>query len=277
MSAVLVTGASRGIGRVTTLRLAAAGWDVFAGVRRPADAEELSSASARVTPVLLDVTDAEQVAALPAQVPELDALVNNAGMAVFGPVEGVPIEDFRRQLEVNLVGQVAVTQALLPRLRESRGRIVFTSSLSGRVATPLTGVYNASKFALEATADALRMELKPWRIRVSLVEPAQVATDIWANAEDDMEAAERSMTPAAQELYRDHFAGYRKTIPLSQKMAAPADHVARSIEKALTARRPRARYVVGLAPKAQLMMSATAPTSARDALLRKALGGPSRR
>ncbi|WP_183093215.1 SDR family oxidoreductase [Nocardioides stalactiti] len=277
MPSVLITGASRGIGRTTALRLAASGWDVYAGVRRTEDGDELRKESSRITPVVVDVTDAEQVAALAAQVPTLDALVNNAGVAVMGPLEGLPIEDVRRQLEINVIGQVAVTQALLPRLRASRGRIVFTSSLSGRVVTPLTGAYNASKFALEAVADALRMELRPWGIKVSLVEPAQVATDIWHNAADDLDQAEASMTPAARDLYRDHFAGFRKTIPLSQKLAAPVDDVARSIEKALTARRPRARYVVGIGPRAQLVMTGASPTAVQDAVLRKALGVPSRR
>ncbi len=276
MPAVLITGASRGIGRTTALRLAEAGWDVYGGVRRSSDGDELRKESPRITPVILDITDAEQVAALPEQIPTLDGLVNNAGSAFYGPIEGLPIDDFRKQIEVNLIGQVAVTQALLPRLRESRGRIVFTSSLSGRVATPLTGAYNASKFALEATADALRLELRPWRIRVSLVEPAQVATAIWQNAEADLDAAEKALPADAQALYRGHFAGFRKTIPLSQKMAAPVDDVARSIEKALTARRPRARYIVGLGPRAQLVMSSASPTPVRDAVLRKALGVPSR-
>lgn len=277
MPSVLITGASRGIGRTTALRLAASGWEVYAGVRKAADGEELRSASARITPVVLDVTDAEQVGALPAQIPALDALVNNAGVAVLGPMEGIAIDDLRQQLEVNVVGQVAVTQALLPRLRESRGRIVFTSSVSGRVATPLTGAYNASKFALEAAADALRIELRPWRVRVSLVEPAQVATDIWHNAAEDLDAVERSMSQAAQDLYGDHFAGFRKTIPLSQKLAVPPEDVARTIEKALTARRPRARYVVGLGPKAQVVMSGASPTPVRDAVLSKAMGIPPRR
>ncbi|HWJ83161.1 MAG TPA: SDR family oxidoreductase [Nocardioides sp.] len=277
MPSVLVTGASRGIGRTTASLLAASGWDVYAGVRRAADGEDLRSVSPRITPVVLDVTDAEQVAALAEQVPALDALVNNAGIAVLGPLEGLPIDQLRHQLEVNVVGQVAVTQALLPRLRASRGRIVFTSSLSGRVVTPLSGAYNASKFALEAAADALRMELRPWGIRVSLVEPAQVATDMWHRADEDVDAAESSMSPDAQELYRDHFAGFRKTIPLSQKIAAPPEDVARTIERALTARRPRARYVVGLGPKAQMLMSSASPTPVQDALLRKVTGVPPQR
>ncbi|MGN6160723.1 MAG: SDR family oxidoreductase [Marmoricola sp.] len=276
MPSVLVTGASRGIGRATALRLAASGWDVYAGVRRTVDGDELRGSSDRITPVLLELDNAETVRTLASQITSLDALVNNAGIAVLGPLEGVPLDDLRRQLEVNVVGQIAVTQALLPLLRASRGRIVFTSSLSGRVVTPLSGAYNASKFALEAAADALRMELKPWRIQVSLVEPAQVATDMWHRAEEDLDAAEAAMPAAAQELYRRHFAGFRKTIPLSQKMAAPPENVAKTIEKALTARRARPRYVVGVGPKVQLAMSGATPTTARDAFFRKLTGVPAK-
>jgi NAD(P)-dependent dehydrogenase (short-subunit alcohol dehydrogenase family) len=276
MPKVLITGASRGIGRATALRLANAGWDVLAGVRKEADGASLAAESARITPILLDITDQADVARVAGEVTELDALVNNAGLAIYGPMEGIPIERLRRQLDVNYFGHIAVTQALLPQLRESRGRIVFTSSLSGLVATPLTGAYNASKFALEASADALRMELKPWGISVSLVEPAQVATDIWANAEADFDADMAALPQPAQELYAGHADGLRKTIPLSRKLAAPVDNVAKSIEKALTARRPRARYVVGALPKAQAVMTAASPTPVVDAILRKAMGVPNK-
>jgi NAD(P)-dependent dehydrogenase (short-subunit alcohol dehydrogenase family) len=274
MPTVLITGASRGIGRATALRLAAAGWDVLAGVRKEQDGAALAAKSQRITPVVLDITNADDIARVGASTARLDALVNNAGFAQLGPVEGIPLEVLREQLEVNFFGQIAVTQALLPRLREARGRIVFTSSLSGRIATPLTGPYNASKFALEGAADALRMELKPWGIRVVLVEPAQIATDIWGNAEADFDAAIAAMPPASQELYADHAAGFRKSIPLSQKLAAPAESVAKSIEKALTARHPRARYVVGAFPKAQAALTGASPTPAVDAILRSMTGVP---
>ena len=277
MPSVLVTGAARGIGRAGVLRLAGAGWDVVAGVRRAADGEALVAAAGegRVVPVTLDITDAGQVAALADSLPaRLDAVVNNAGIVVGGPVEAVPLEDLRRQLEVNLVGQVAVTQAVMPRLRESRGRAVFVSSLSGRVATPMTGPYNASKFALEGLVDALRMEVRPWGVRVVLVEPAQTDTDMWREANSSLDDAIAALAPEQRKLYAKHIEGWRKSIPRSQKMASSVDGVAEAIERALTARRPRARYVVGLGPRVQGAMAAFTSTAVMDAVLRTATGVP---
>jgi NAD(P)-dependent dehydrogenase (short-subunit alcohol dehydrogenase family) len=276
MPRVLVTGAARGIGRATTLRLAAAGWDVIAGVRQEADGDELMSANpGPVMTVPLDVTDEEQVAALDRVLPEqLDAIVNNAGVVVGGPIEAIPPAELRRQLEVNVVGQAAVTQAVLPRLRASRGRIVFVSSLSGRVSTPLTGAYSASKFALEAMADAMRMELAPWGIKVVLVEPAQTDTDMWRGADAELDDSVAALLPAHRELYAKHIAGFRKTIPRSQRMAAPVEGVAATIEKALTAPRPKARYVVGTGPRLQALMAKLTPTPVLDRLLRAGTGVP---
>jgi NAD(P)-dependent dehydrogenase (short-subunit alcohol dehydrogenase family) len=278
MPSVLVTGAARGIGRATTLRLAAAGWDVIAGVRQEADGEELlNPGPGPVTTVALDITDSEQIAALDRRLPDrLDALVNNAGVVVGGPLEAVPPSELRRQLEVNVVGQAAVTQAVLPRLRASRGRIVFVSSLSGLVATPMMGAYNASKFALEGMADALRMELAPWGIRVVIVEPAQTDTDLWRRADTDLDDAVATLTPAHRELYAKHIEGFRKTIPRSQRMAAPVERVAGTIEKALTAPRPRARYVVGAGPRAQALLAKITPTPMLDRMLRVGTGVPRR-
>jgi NAD(P)-dependent dehydrogenase (short-subunit alcohol dehydrogenase family) len=217
MPTVLVTGASRGIGRTTVVRLAASGWDVLAGVRDPSGADEIRAAHPeRIAPITLDITDTEQVASLDASLPaRLDAIVNNAGVVVGGPLEAVPVAELRRQLEVNVVGQAAVTQAVLPRLRASRGRVVFVSSLSGLIATPMFGPYNASKFALEGMADALRMELATWEIKVVIVEPAQTDTDLWRRADDDLDESVASLSPQHRDLYAKHIAGFRKTIPRS--------------------------------------------------------------
>jgi NAD(P)-dependent dehydrogenase (short-subunit alcohol dehydrogenase family) len=276
MPSVLITGAARGIGRATSLRLAAAGWDVYAGVRRADDGVALvGQAPDRVQAVNLDITSPADLDALDGVLPgTLDAVVNNAGIAVGGPIEGLSLDELRRQFEVNVVGQVAVTQAVLPRLRESRGRVVFISSLSGRVSTPMTGAYNGSKFAIEGIADALRMELRPWGIRVSLVEPAQTDTDMWRDAESALEESIAALTPHHRVMYGKHIAGMRKMIPMSQRMASAPDGVAAQVERALTARRPRARYMVGVGPKVQAAMSGLTPTPVLDAALRTLTGVP---
>jgi NAD(P)-dependent dehydrogenase (short-subunit alcohol dehydrogenase family) len=267
--AVLITGAGRGIGRAAALRMAAAGWDVVAGVRRAEDAPS----GERIAPVVVDVTDSEQIAALGEALPaRLDAVVNNAGIVVGGPVESVSADEWRRQFDVNVTGQVAVTQAVLPRLRESRGRVLFVSSVSGRVSTPLMGPYVASKFAIEGLADSLRLEVRPWGIAVVLIEPGSIDTDIWRGAMDQAEETEAAMTDEHRELYADHLAGMRKMIPRIQKQAAPVDNVAAAIEQALTADKPKARYVVGVDAKAQVAMSAALPTRVLDAVLAKATG-----
>jgi NAD(P)-dependent dehydrogenase (short-subunit alcohol dehydrogenase family) len=278
MPSVLVTGAARGIGRATSLRLAAGGWDVVAGVRRAADGESLVQARpGQITAVTLDVTDEAQVASLDAVLPaRLDAVVNNAGVFVGGPVEALPLAELRRQLEVNVVGQAAVTQAVLPRLRASRGRLVFVSSVSGRIATPMFGAYSASKFALEGLADALRMELAPWGVRVAVVQPAQTDTDLWRGADADLDRALELLSPGQRQLYARHIAGFRKSIPRSQRMAAPVDGVAAAIERALSDRRPRARYVVGAGVRAQALLAQVLPTPVRDVLLRAGAGVPRR-
>lgn len=278
MPRVLVTGAARGIGRATTLRLAAGGWDVIAGVRRAEDGEALvQEAPRRITAVELDITDDERVSAVAESLPsDLDAVVNNAGIVVGGPVEAVPLQELRRQLEVNVVGQASVTQAVLPRLRRSRGRVVFVSSLSGRVATPMFGPYNASKFALEGMADALRLELAPWGIRVVLVEPAQTDTDLWRNADADLDESIGLLSPEHRSLYAKHIEGFRKSIPRSQRAASPVDGVAAVVEKALTDKRPRARYVVGRSARIQAFLSDVTPTRVLDVMLRAGTGVPRR-
>lgn len=276
MPSVLITGAGRGLGRATALRMAKAGWDVHAGVRRAEDGEALvRDGGSRITPVTLDVTDAGQVAALGSALPErLDALVNNAGVAVGGPIEGIALDELRRQLEVNVVGQVAVTQAVLPALRRSRGRVVFVSSVTGRVSTPMLGPYAASKFAVEALADALRLELRPWKLPVVLVEPGSFDTDVWRLADREVDEAEERLAPEHRSLYAGHLAGMRKAIPRIQKAAGDPEDVAEAIEKALTAARPRARYVVGKDARGQVALRALLPTRAFDAVIGAATGTP---
>ena len=278
-SAVVVTGASTGIGRACALHLDRIGYQVFAGIRKTSDAEEIrQSASERLTPVLLDVTDSHSVAGASEAVGQavgasgLAGLVNNAGIAVGGPLEFLALEDLRRQMEVNLVGQVAVTQALLPLLRTGRGRIVNIGSVSGRVAAPFLGPYAASKFALGALSDALRLELEPWGIQVVMVDPGPVDTPIWAKslAED---AARQSRMPAeGQRLYGRALAAIREHVALAGQDGMPPQDVAEVVARALSVRRPKARYLVGRGLWLTIPFLRAIPTRWRDELIRREMG-----
>jgi NAD(P)-dependent dehydrogenase (short-subunit alcohol dehydrogenase family) len=277
MPTVLISGASRGIGRATALRLAGAGWTVYATVRREADGEELAAEAPGdlVHPLRLDLTDDEGIAALGEALPErLDAIVNNAGIVVSGPLETLSAADLREQFEVNVVGAVALTNLVLPRLRESRGRIVFVSSLSGRVSTPMTGAYNASKFAIEAIADAWRLELRRWGIKVILVEPAMTDTDLWRNAPETLEAEAAEMSAEHRDLYGEHLDGMRRAIPRIQKLAKPVDTVTATIKRALTAERPKARYPIGVDVRVQAALLGVTPARLMDAVNGRLTGMP---
>jgi NAD(P)-dependent dehydrogenase (short-subunit alcohol dehydrogenase family) len=278
MPSVLVTGAARGIGRAIVEHLASSGWDVIAGVRSEEDANAITNVDPqRVSAVILDVTNADDIARLPDSLPKrLDAVVNNAGTAVGGPVETVGADDWRRVFDVNVIGQFAVTQAVLPRLRESRGRVLFISSVNGRIATPMLGPYSASKFALEAACDALRVELKAWAIPVVLIEPAQTDTDMWRTAGDMVLQIESDMSPEHRELYAKHIAGMKKFVPTARKMASPTRKVVAVVEEALTARRPKARYVVALLPKVQTAVVPNLPVALRDRVMAMLVGLPRR-
>jgi NAD(P)-dependent dehydrogenase (short-subunit alcohol dehydrogenase family) len=276
MPSVLITGAARGIGRSIAVQLAGRGWDVIAGVRTEADAAAVTAANPqRITAVTLDVTNEAHIAELSDSLPaHLDGIVNNAGISIGGPMEAVTTDDWRKQLDVNVIGQMPVTRAVLPRLRESRGRIVFISSVNGRLSMPLMGAYSASKFALEAAADALRMELRPWHIPVVIVEPAQTDTDMWRTADTMFEDTEAAMTPEHRAMYARHIAGMRKMVPIARRMAVDPAKVSTVVEKALTTRRPRTRYVVGAGPKAQVALMTNLPATVRDRVLRKVAGQP---
>ncbi|NDK90345.1 SDR family NAD(P)-dependent oxidoreductase [Gordonia desulfuricans] len=271
MSTVLITGASRGIGRAISTHLVEQGWTVYAGVRDVADAPP------GTTPVELDVTDATQIARLAERLPaSLDAVVNNAGIVVAGPVESLTPESLRRQLEVNVVAQVAITTAVLPLLRAAGGRIIYMTSLSGRLSTPMTGAYNASKFALEAIADAQRVELRPWGIPVTCIEPGPIDTDPWRTADDLIEENRAGMSSAMQTLYGPHLAGLASTIGFVQRTASPVETVVRTVDVALRARRPRARYTVGASAKVQLVAAALTPTILFDRVSARIAGIPAR-
>jgi NAD(P)-dependent dehydrogenase (short-subunit alcohol dehydrogenase family) len=262
----LVTGASSGIGQACATRLLDLGFHVLAGVRKAADAPNRTEA------LQLDVTSEADVAAAAERVgAELHVLVNNAGVAVSGPVEVVPIEGWRRQLEVNLVGQVAVTRALLPAVLRARGRIVNMSSIGGRVANPLFGPYSASKFGLEAMSDALRREVSPHGVRVVVVEPGGIATPIWDKGHADADRMLEGADPEAARRYGQMIEAVRRSTKRLADEGLPPEAVADVVGKAVTTRHPRARYVVGRQAQIQAVAARLLPDRAFDALVARYL------
>jgi NAD(P)-dependent dehydrogenase (short-subunit alcohol dehydrogenase family) len=273
--AVVVTGASSGIGEATALHLNTLGFDVFAGVRKDEDAERLKVAG--LTPLKLDVTDPDSIEAAASELRgpsggRLAGLVNNAGIAVSGPLEFVPIDELRHQLEVNFVGQVAVTQAFLPLVRAARGRIVNVSSIGGRVALPLLGPYAASKFALEGVSDSLRRELRPLGVHVALVEPGGIKTPIWDKGNARAQEMMGGMPPEAEQLYGDLFRSVRQQARrIAAETGLPPRVVAEAIGHALTARRPKTRYVMGRDARARAIAARFLPDRVFDGLVARTL------
>jgi NAD(P)-dependent dehydrogenase (short-subunit alcohol dehydrogenase family) len=278
---VVVTGASTGIGRACALQLAASGFDVLAGVRRVQDGEQLREAAGSngsLTPLRLDVTDPDSVREAGAAVEErtgergLAGLVNNAGIALGGPLEYLPLDDVRRQLEVNFIGQVAVTQAMLGQLRKAGGRIVNMGSIGGRTPPPFAAPYAASKAALRATSESLRRELRPWGIWVATVQPGAIATPIWDKGAADAEDIRQRLPDGAVEHYGNVLSNIGATAEKMGASGMPPERVARVVEHALTARRPRRDYVVGRDAKMQIVLDRVLPTRAFDALVRRFMG-----
>jgi len=283
MPSALITGASTGIGEATALRLAGAGWTVLAGVRSEADGARLAakSSSGRIEPVTLDVTNFEQIRQAAGRVSELagggesspgrlDALVNNAGIGYGGPLELLHPDDLRKQFDVNVLGQVAVTQAMLPALRAAHGRIVFMSSVGGRVAMAFTAPYAASKHAIEALGDALRVELASSDVQVALVEPGSVATPIWDKARET--GNQVSIPPQLQKEYGNVPAAMDKALQDTAKRGVPAEQVAQTIERALSARRMKSRYVVGRDARAMILARGLLPDHVFDRVAKRVLG-----
>ena len=245
---ILVTGASTGIGRACTVRFAKLGYTVFAGVRTLSDGEVVRAESlGDVRPVLLDVTLPDSIQRALAAIGDapLSGLVNNAGIAAVGPLELLPVEAWRRQFEVNVIGLVAVTQAFLPLLRAGQGRVINIGSIAGRSALPGSGAYDATKFAIEAITDALRMELHASKISVSVVEPGAVATPIWRKSLKEIDDLRQHVPPETYAPYAALMARVQQEITDSARKAIPVDAVVKAVEHALTAQRPKTRYLVG--------------------------------
>jgi len=249
---VLITGTSSGIGAACALDLDKRGFRVFAGVRKEADADRLRShASPRLIPVLIDVTDDAAIEAAVETVSAavggagLAGLVNNAGITIPGPLEFISRDQFRRQLEVNVLGTHAVTRAFLPLVRAATGRIVILSSIAGFVTPPYWGPYSASKHALEAIADTLRLELRHWRIKVSIVEPDSIVTPIWSKLQSGTDALRQDLPEEVRELYRDDLDHMQSMAQELEQKGLPVERVVKAVRHALCARRPKVRYPVG--------------------------------
>jgi NAD(P)-dependent dehydrogenase (short-subunit alcohol dehydrogenase family) len=271
---VLITGASTGIGRACALHLDRLGWQVFAGVRRAADAAALrAAASTDLAPLILDVTQTEQVTAAAEQVNNLvgegglDGLVNNAGISIAGPLEFVPLELWRRQLEVNVLGQVCVTQAFLPLLRRAHGRIINMSSTSGLNAMPAIGPYASSKFALEALSDSLRVELRHLGVKVILVEPGPIFTPIWERSLAVADAWLAEAPPALDDLYGDIVPVVRDWALSAERRSLPVERVSEAVAHALMVPKPKARYLIVGYPRLFVYLLRLAPVGLRDRMI----------
>jgi NAD(P)-dependent dehydrogenase (short-subunit alcohol dehydrogenase family) len=277
LRSIVVTGASTGIGAACARYLDEKGFRVFATVRRQPDADRIAAAgSSRLEPLFLDVTDAGSIARAAQTVDEwlegagLTGLVNNAGVSLDVPLECVDIDALRHQLEVNTVAPAAVTQAFLPMLRRAQGRVVNVSSINGRVASPFSGPYCMSKFALEAFTDCLRQELAQWGMHVSSVESGAIETPIWEKGRE----ADWSATASAQDLdlYGEAYQAFRKWESRNAADSIPCDAVSRAIFHALTARRPRTRYVVGTDARVYGWLARLCPDRVTDWVTRRVMG-----
>jgi NAD(P)-dependent dehydrogenase (short-subunit alcohol dehydrogenase family) len=275
---IVITGASTGIGKATALRLAGAGFSVIAGVRKAADAEWLCKEAPALQTAILDVTNPENIAELVARLPQLlgDAglygLVNNAGVVVAGPTESMTTAEWQRQYAINLFGPIALTAAMIPFLRQARGQIVNVSSIGGRFSVPFMSAYTSSKFAIEGWSDALRIELKPDGIEVVLVEPGAIATPLWEKGTDQAAQILAQLPPQLVPRYADIVKKVTAASEKTAKRAIPPEQVAVAIEAALTASKPRTRYVVGTDAKVQAMLKWLLSDRVLDRLLIKELG-----
>ena len=279
---VVITGASTGIGAGCAIGCAQQGMTVFAGVRDLRAGEALQAKEGAIIPLQLDVTDDESIKRAADTVRQrvggagLAGLINNAGIAIGSPLEVIPLSQLRKQLEVNVIGQIAVTQAFLPFLRQAQGRIVNMGSIAGRGTIPMMGPYSASKFAMEALTDALRLELYPWGIHVSIIEPGAIATPIWDKSLNAALDVEKDMPAGAKLLYEKAARQVREVVQEAAQRAIPVDAVVQAVLHALTAPRPKTRYLVGTDAKLRAFMAKWLPDRMQDWILKKVLKLPGR-
>lgn len=281
---VVITGASSGIGAACALALDTLGYRVFAGVRNPVDGERLQrQAGPRLMPIRLDVTDSASIAAashtVAAMVGDrgLAGLVNNAGIGVAGPIELLPLADWRRQFEVNVFGLIAVTQTFLPLVRKGHGRIINMGSIAGRASMPFMAPYAASKHALEAITDALRLELQPWGIRVALITPGAIATPIWRKTRKEVDTWDATWSPDLKHMYQEGFTRIKEAATAAGEQAQPAKVVADAVAHALRSRWPNTRYLVGSDATIRSWLALLLPDRLNDWIITRIVKLPRRR
>lgn len=271
---VLITGTSSGIGRACAEDLARRGFRVLAGVRRESDGEEVRALSPdRIEPIMLDVTDLDAIAAVPERVGgELAGLVNNAGQSFPGPLEHTPIEDVKKQLDVMLLAPFALTKALIPALRAARGRVVMIGSIGGRTSMPFLGPYNAAKAGIDGMANALRPELAPFGVHVALVEPGSIKTRIWEKGIEEGEKLRDSLPEVGRRDYGERLERMSKLAAEMERRGVDPQKVADVVAHALTADKPKTRYVVGVDARVQALLRAALTDRALDRVLGRVTG-----
>lgn len=276
---ILITGSSTGIGRAVAVHLAEAGHQVFAGVRTEKDVVKLKAESHdSLQPVIIDVTDSKSIKACVAEVEKLRdrtrpfSLMNNAGIAVAGPVEALKLSEYRKQFEVNFFGLIETTQAFLPLIRESQGRIINVSSIGGRVSAPFLGAYSASKFAVEALSDSLRQELEPFGVQVIVLEPGPIQTEIWNKGLSRKTNVEEFCDTDRLPIYFKRFEKFERLVYATARRSIPAKEVSMKVLNALEAKRAPIRIVVAsMQSRIQLHAGEWLPARTLDKFVRKLL------
>lgn len=265
MKTIVITGASTGIGFAAALAFANEGHQVFAGVRKQSDAEKLVKENSNIIPLIVDVTDSQTIAKSVEVVSQSKkfselVLINNAGIAVSGPIETVLMSEFRKQMEVNYFGLIAMTQAYLPLIRKTKGRVINISSIAGRLASPFLGPYSSSKFAVEAISDSLRREMLPFDVKVVVIEPGPIQTPIWEKGLGKKDSIMCAMSASQVETYGKYIHPFEQMVEAAVKSAEPVERVVEALREAMTSSNPNHRYLVGREAQVNGFLAAILPS-----------------
>ncbi len=276
---VVITGTSSGIGKACVLNLDKHGFKIFATVRKTKDYRNIQrETSKNVIPLILDLSDENSIKSaysiVSANVGEsgLSGLINNAAIAIGGSLEFMSITDIRKQFEINLFGQIAMIQTFLPLLRKGSGRIINISSTNGWVSFPFMGAYCATKYALEAISDALRLELEKWKIPVSVINPNKIISPIWEKSISITNSLFEKLPPEAKSYYDTILSGVIKTIRKTAYTALTPDIIVKAVFHALTAKKPKIRYLPSFETKILFLVSKILPKKMLNTIIKKEMG-----